>query len=210
MNPKRNLVLGMDFDNTLVSYDELMHQTAVRLDLIEPDVRKDKKAIRDQIRQRPHGEIEWQKLQAFIYGRGMEQAQLMDGVTQFFNACKVAKAEIYIISHKTNFASMDPSGINLRERAIDWMKKHRFFEKDGLGLLVQQVYFEPTRQEKITRIQKLGCTHFIDDLEETFLEDSFPRDVEKILFASHQPVVPLLTVRVFDSWRKIDEYFFTA
>ena len=38
------------------------------------------------------------------------------------------------------------------------------------------------------RIRALGCTHFIDDLEEVFLEPSFPSDVHKILFVSWSAV----------------------
>ena len=50
------------------------------------------------------------------------------------------------------------------------------------------------------RIRQLKCTHFIDDLEETFLEAGFPDGVQKILYAPHptQTLVPAVTT--VSSW----------
>ena len=75
------------------------------------------------------------------------------------------------------------------------MTSQGFFGSGGLGFSEDQVFFEGTRDAKIERIRTLGCTHFIDDLEEVFLEASFPPDVEKFLF---------------DSWPPLHEHFFAA
>jgi hypothetical protein len=72
------------------------------------------------------------------------------------------------------------------------------------------VYFESTRQAKINRIKQLQCTHFIDDLEETFLEDRFPEDVKKILYAPQTFDTSLKDVRVVTRWKDINNYFFSA
>jgi len=61
-------IIGVDFDNTLVSYGDNVHREAVQRGLIPPVVGKSKKEIRDRIRQLPDGEIEWQRLQATVYG----------------------------------------------------------------------------------------------------------------------------------------------
>ena len=45
--------IGLDFDNTLVSYDALLHRLAVQRELIQPTSHNGKKAIRDQIRRLP-------------------------------------------------------------------------------------------------------------------------------------------------------------
>jgi len=206
----RNYVVGVDFDNTIVSYDDIVHRVAVQWGLIHPDVSKSKKCIRDIIRQMPDGETGWQRLQAIVYGSRMEEARLIDGVQTFFELCKQHKTKVYIISHKTEFAKFDETGTNLRVVAMAWMKKNRFFETDGLGLPQESVYFEPSRRQKIKRIRYLRCTHFIDDLEEIFLEGSLPRRVEKMLYAPHIQHTSLTEVKIFTTWEEICDYFFNA
>ena len=203
-------VIGVDFDNTLVSYDDVMYGVALQQGLIHSGTRKSKRDIRDRIRQLPDGEIGWQRLQAIVYGPRMRDARLIDGVQTFFELCQQHKVRVYIISHKTKFAKLDETGTNLRVAALTWMRRNRFFEADGLGLSQKDVYFESTRREKIERISQLGCTHFIDDLEETFLEDSFPMSVEKIPYAPHMQHSSIPGARVFTTWKEISDYLFNA
>lgn len=193
-----------------MSYDEILHRVAVQMGLIQPGVRKSKKHIRDSIRQLPDGDIEWQKSQATIYGPRMGEARLIQGVQTFFQLCKQHQVAVYIISHKTEFANFDETDTNLRVAALNWMQQNSFFEADGLGLSPEAVYFESTRGEKIERVKRLRCTHFIDDLEETFLEDSFPTNIEKILYAPHMQHSFLRSVRVVATWKEISDYFFDA
>ena len=204
---KMGYVIGVDFDNTIASCDGVIYSEAVERGLIRPDVRKTKKDIRDWIRQLPDGDIEWQRLQAVAYGPRMEEAILIDGVKRFFDSCKQHNIKVLIVSHKTEFANFDQTRTNLRLAALSWMRRKRFFEADALGLPEEDVYFESTRREKIKRIECLGCTHFIDDLEEIFLEDSFPTYVKKILYSPHAPVA-LADVMALTTWQEINHYFF--
>lgn len=201
--------IGIDFDNTIVSYDDVIYKKALSLKLIDKNIKKNKKNIRDDIRRLLNGEIEWQKLQAFVYGEGMKQAKLIEGVKEFFQACHQAKIPVYIISHKTRYASMD-KGVDLHLAAQEWMRQNGFFEAGGFGLSSAQVFFESTRGEKISRIERLRCTHVIDDLEETFLEANFPKKVQKILYAPHKEKSDLTGVRTFFSWKDIYAYFFSS
>ncbi len=203
-----DLVVGVDFDNTIVDYDALMHSIAVQWGLISPHEVKSKQNIRDKIRKLTDGEIKWQKLQGIVYGPKMEEAQLIDGVKDFFQLCKSHKTPIYIISHKTEFANYDETQTNLRKTAITWMRKNYFFKADGLGLSENDVYFESTRLEKIKCIQFLKCTHFIDDLEETFLEKAFPVNIEKLLFTSHKKRSQSNEIQFYSSWEQIRDHFF--
>ena len=59
-------IIGMDFDNTIVSYDQVMHTVALEQEWIEPQLVKSKKQIRDHIRLLSDGERKWQKLQAIV------------------------------------------------------------------------------------------------------------------------------------------------
>ena len=63
------------------------------------------------------------------------------------------------------------------------------------------------RAEKIARIKALGCTHFIDDLEEVFIDSDFPSDVERFLLSEDIPRVPE-GIHVFRSWHDIATAFF--
>ena len=202
-------VIGVDFDNTIVTYDNLMHKIAVERGLISPKTTKSKRHIRENIRQLPDGEIEWQRLQAVVYGPRIEGAKLTDGVEKFFQSCKSHRVKMCIVSHKTKFAKQDLTRTNLREAALAWMERNRFFEVNGLGLHKKDVYFVSTRNEKIMRIEDLGCTHFIDDLIETFLEDSFPANTEKILYLPHGDKSTIRGIRYFKTWMDIDNYLFS-
>ena len=90
------------------------------------------------------------------------------------------------------------------------MKQNRFLEADGLGVSPADVYFEVTRRDKVERLKNLGCTHFIDDLEEVFLDASFPTNVEKILYDPYEQNSLLPGVKVAKTWKEISEYFFDA
>ena len=188
-------VIGIDFDNTLVSYDALIHKVALERGLITPATDVSKRTVRDQIRSGPGGDIEWQKLQALVYGPMMPQAELMAGAADFVRHCRARNWPVYVVSHKTEFAGYDETRTNLRDAALAWMTSQRFFEAAGLGFARADVFFEGTRDAKIARIRSLGCTHFIDDLEEVFVDPSFPADVQKFLYTS---------------WPPLDEHFFTA
>lgn len=201
-------IIGVDFDNTLISYDDVFYQHALDLNLISKASSKNKKDVRDAIRLLPEGEIVWQKVQAFVYTKGITQAKLNEGVGRFLKACLAKGIKVYVVSHKTEYSDFDEEKISLRQAALEWMTAHDFFKADGLGLTREQVFFESTRLEKINRIKILGCSSFIDDLQEVFLEGGFPSSVEKILYASKGEDVLVEDVIVLDSWKKIHEHFF--
>jgi hypothetical protein len=205
------LVVGVDFDNTIVSYDGVMRRVASEQGVIAAATHQGKREIRDQVRQSPQGELGWQRLQSVVYGRAIGEAQLIDGVEQFFVRCRISGIATSIVSHKTEYAAQDQTHTNLREAALSWMREHQFFSPSGLGLSERSVYFESTRAEKIARILTLGCTHFIDDLEETFHEPMFPRQVEKLLYvpdAVSRAVAP--GIKLMSNWQEIETYVFGA
>jgi len=204
-------VIGVDFDNTLVSYDAVMRRVAVQQGLLASAARSGKRQIRDQVRQSVDGERAWQRLQSVVYGARIGEARLIDGVSRFFKRCKRSDIPVVIVSHKTEFAALDETGTNLRSAAMTWMERHGFFAADGLGLSGRDVYFESTRLGKLERIRQLRCTHFIDDLEDTFLEPSFPQHVEKILYyVPSRQRTALPGVRCVGNWQEIYDYFFDS
>jgi len=209
--PPETRIIGVDFDNTIVTYDEVMYRVANARGLISIGTPKNKKDIRDHIRLLPGGEDEWTRLQAVVYGPKMPEAQLIPGVRRFFQLCYQSNIKIYIISHKTEYAKFDETGTNLRSAAIEWIKRNGLFNARDIHLSPADVYFGSTREEKIAHIIRLGCTHFIDDLEEVFLNATFPANVEKILFSIDGVAnTALQDVKIFDNWKAICGYFFDA
>jgi hypothetical protein len=202
------IVLGIDLDNTLVCYDGLFHSTAQEEALIDSAAPKSKERIRDCIRLLPDGERRWIRLQAIVYGSRMSGATAFAGSEAFLRNCARHRVRCVIVSHKTPFATLDGKQVDLRRAALDWMKSKNFFAPDGCGLSPEQVFFETTRAEKIERIRALGCTHFIDDLPEVFAEPDFPRGVAKLLFAPHGAMGADGDVKVFRTWRELDDFFF--
>lgn len=196
-------VIGIDFDNTIINYDALLYRLAVERQFIHPTAHCGKKHIRDRIRALPDGEIEWQRLQAIMYGPAIGEAVLADGVTGFIRRCRQQGHPVYIVSHKTAFSNLGASRVNFREAADHWMRDQGFFRPDGLGLSQNDVHYEATREEKVGRIAALGCTHFIDDLEETFLERMFPTNVSKILYNPHGEPVAVRDAQVCGDWDQI-------
>src|SRR3972149_6659880 len=199
-------IIGVDFDNTIISYDDLLYKVAEERGISVPYM-VSKKAIRDYIRQTPNGEIEWQRLQAIVYGPRIGEAKLIEGVGDFLKLCKLNKIKVYIISHKSVYAVQDKQDVNLRNAAIQWMAVNHFFGDDGLGLDLNSICFGATRADKIQLIKKLGCTYFIDDLEETFLEQCFPSDILGILYSPSSLHHNLINVKVMTNWREISDYF---
>ena len=202
------MVLGVDFDNTIVRYDELFHRVAVERGLIPSYVPARKNEVRDYLRQQ-NREDEWTQLQGTVYGPRMAGAQPFPGVLQFFANAVRKKIRVHIISHKTRSAVLGPA-YDLQKSASEWLTAQGFFDPKRVGLSPQCVHFGETRQEKIRFIAQTGCTHFVDDLEETFQEPGFPHHVVQILFGHHRPPPGLPGVRPMADWTQISEYVFNA
>lgn len=197
--------IGIDFDNTIASYDESMHRWAAGRGLIPAGLPKNKKLIRDAIRALEDGESKWRALQVHSYGPGMADARPMDGVKAFVCACKARGIPLAIVSHKTEYANFGDPTVNLREAARRWLEAQGFVDSAECGVGRERIFFEGTREEKVARIRALGVTHFVDDLEETFLEETFPAAVEQILFDPQEAHTGEGRWRAFRAWPEIQK-----
>lgn len=186
--------IGLDFDNTIVRYDEIFAEIAIDAGFVDSAFRGDKRQLRDALRSEDGGEERWQWVQAQAYGVRLKDAPPFEGVERFVARCRELDIPLSVISHKTIFAAASPGGPNLREAATAWLERH-FGTASFDGL-----YFEATRREKIARLASVACTHFIDDLEEVFAEDGFPAAVAAWLFDPSQSGSPLPNVETFASW----------
>ena len=200
------LRIGIDFDNTIVSYDEVFCRAAKTRGLIDPAFSGRKQAVRDAIRNMPEGELAWQRLQGQVYGKGIADASLITGIDTFLQRCRALKCKVMVVSHKTEYGHYDPDRVNLRKAATDWMISQGLLSNTSV-IQPQNVYFESTRANKLQRIAALSPTHFIDDLEEVLSDPGFPKHVTRILFSDGEqgPSVPYI---VCPTWRDIECHIF--
>ena len=172
-----NIRLGVDFDNTIISYDGVFHRVAVERGLIPETVGCAKGEVRDWLRA-GNREDDWTGLQGFVYGQMVPRCEPYAGVLAFFRAARAAGIKVFIVSHKTRYPYVGPK-YDLHEAARAFITGQRMHELD---LAKDRVFFEITKMDKLARIAMLGCTHFIDDLPEFLAEKTFPHGVQRILF----------------------------
>ena len=197
------MLIGVDFDNTLVCYDGLFHRIAVEQGLIPATLPIAKTQVRDYLR-RVGREDDWTALQGLVYGARLAEAQAFPGAHEFFLACRERGLPICIISHKTRYPFRGPA-YDLHEAARRWLVQQGFHDPDGIALPERSVFFELTKEAKLQRIAATGCTHFVDDLPEFLAEPDFPAAVQRILFdpcGSGAESWPFLRVR---SWGEMKD-----
>ena len=195
------MLIGFDFDNTLVSYDEVFTWLAKKTKVIDDDWFGNKQQLRDYLRLQDNGEYKWQQLQGKVYGKWMHRAKLFDGVKDFLLQCEDLNISVCIVSHKTKYGIHDEEKILLREEALKWMSKQGFFSK--LGISKDKVFFESTKEMKIKKIKDLNCTYYIDDLIEILTHPQFPKPVKKVLFSELRSNNNFKNIYTFCNWNDL-------
>ncbi len=191
--------IGLDLDGTIVLYDEIFHELAVRTLGMPAAVPRRKLAVRAWVRELAEGETRWIELQRLVYGPGMVDARPAPGVREFLRGCSDAGIAVSIISHRTPLSAARPP-VDLHAAALRWLERNAFLSDRKLGLGRENVYLEPTRAAKIERIRSQQCLLFVDDLEEVFAEPAFPPSVERWLYAPGESGTRPDGTRVFSSW----------
>ena len=203
------MCLGLDFDGTVVVYDEVFHHHAGERFGMPPSVTVNKTSVRDWLRSQPDGEAKWVQLQGLVYGLKMAEAKLAPGFAEFLRAVRAARIPVCIISHKTEFSVAEPR-VNLRAAALAWLELNGFFAPDGFGLRREDVFFESTRAEKLRRIAAQGCTLFVDDLEEVLTEPEFPGGVERWHYLPGSAEGRRGDLQVFFDWASLQRRLTTS
>ena len=161
--------IGIDLDNTIISYDSAFQDAAYDKDLIDGGREYNKKDLSREIKSRENGEIEWQRLQGFVYGKGIEKAHVFPGVYRFLWRCYNRGIVIEIVSHKTEYGHFDTEKRSLRKSATNFLKEHKILQYDSeinCEKLISKITFTDTQQDKINYISDNNFDYFIDDLEE--------------------------------------------
>lgn len=209
--------IGIDFDNTIICYDDVFCQIAKNWQWIPLDWQGSKQQIRDIIQARKEGDIGWQRLQGKVYGEFISQAKMFAGFKEFIITCNLnPNVEIFIVSHKTEYGHFDEKRIPLRDVSRQWLCEQGLFEKGSARIQEAHVFFETTREEKIQRIRSLQCTHFIDDLPQVLTHPLFPREIKRFLFQpdpqseiANEKIVNDNTLHIISSWPAIQQAIFS-
>jgi hypothetical protein len=197
----RPVCIGLDLDNTIISYRQLFAEAAITSGLIAPGFVGDKLSLRQAVRALPDGERRWTELQAEVYGTRIMAAPMMPGALDFVRRAVASSIPVAIVSHKTKRPASDPSGIDLRAAALAWLDHQGFIAENALR--IEAIFFETTRAEKIARIRALDCTAFVDDLIEVFEDADFPPDVDRLLIA--QDGADPGDYRIVRSWQQVED-----
>lgn len=149
--------IGIDFDHTIVNYEDAFYQAALEKQIIPKNLGRSKTEIRNYFRSQGR-EDEWTLLQGYVYGARMDLAAPFEGFVSFVQDCITQNIELAIISHKTKVPYLGPA-YDLHRAALDWIEKQSFSSS-------LSIYFETTLQAKLARIQRWSPDFFIDDLPE--------------------------------------------
>lgn len=191
-------VIGIDFDNTIVCYDEIFHKVALEKNLIPHEIPQNKEQVRNYLRKIGQENL-WTELQGYVYGMRMREASPYPGVKDFFIKALQRGLNVFIISHKTRYPYLGPQ-YDLHKAASEWLQSQGFFDSGYIGLDPSCVFFEISINKKIERIKSIRCSHFVDDLSEFLLNENFPQSVSKLLFSPHQ--------KDFDNYKSEKNLFF--
>jgi hypothetical protein len=180
-------VIGLDLDNTIVRYDDLIYDLALERGLIPRETPQNKMVIRDLLRAEDR-EREWTGIQGYIYGTGMEKATPFPGIKRFLEALPSLGLLPCIISHRSKTPYLGDN-TDLHQAAMNWLREEGIA---GEQCLVSQehIFFELTKEAKYQRIRQMNCILFIDDLVEFLTGNLFPSEVRPVLF---------------DPWRNVQE-----
>jgi hypothetical protein len=195
--------IGVDFDNTIVSYDALFHRVALERNLIPRELPQTKLSVRDYLR-RAGKEDAWTEIQGYVYGARMDDAIAYSGAIDFLAWAREERRDLVIVSHRTRRPFLGHP-YDLHDAARKWVNKFLIDRPQPL-IGAAETYFEPTKKEKLARIAGLDLDVFIDDLPEILLADEFPGRTARVLFDPDGTYPANDRLPAFASWGEIKRH----
>ena len=168
------MIVGLDFDNTIVCYDEAIAVLAAKIFDLPTEVSRTKLDIRDYLR-RTGQEEAWTRFQGELYGPGMAYASPFPEVVSTLRDLEQAGHQFVVISHRTRFPYLGER-YDLHQFANDWLQVY-------LPCVLSSVAFHETKSDKLSDIGRARCDFFLDDLPEILSDSQFPQSTRGILFS---------------------------
>lgn len=189
------MLIGLDFDNTIVCHDGVIAKLAEELFELPPEVPRTKLGLRDHLR-REGRESDWTAFQGQLYGPGMRYAEPFEGAIETMRQLADDGHRLVIVSHRSRRPYAGPAH-DLHAAARRWVSTRL----QSLGLFTDGlVHFLETREEKLATIGRLGCDAFLDDLPEVLEAQSFPPDTVAILFDPAREIPAEFRQRRISAW----------
>ena len=171
--------IGLDFDNTIVCYDELFHKVALEGGWITKEIPISKVSVRDHLRAIGKESV-WTEMQGYVYGARLDEAAPYPGVVECLAWARDKGIIVSIVSHKTRYPFLGKK-YDLHAAALQWIKLH-LNDANGSLVSIDRVYFKLTKESKVSQIASIKCSVYVDDLPEILLDPGFPTGTENILF----------------------------
>lgn len=191
--------IGIDLDNTIVIYDDLIRSQA---DLLNVPMNLDtKKDIANYLRAN-NLEYKWTEIQGLIYGSLMHKAKIAPNFYNILLELIKNNIEIIIISHRTKYSQHD--GLhNLHDSAYNWLNENIFLKLNGFHF---KVFFGETIDEKINIIREQKVDYFVDDLEKILKHKEFPTATKKILFTNEAKYKSDAEIQILTNWNLLFKF----
>ena len=155
-------IIGIDFDNTIVTYGSIFYDIAKEKDLIEAKSTLSKTEVRDLLIKEGKEEL-FTYIQGLVYGPRIVDAEPSPGVIKKLIELKHKGYKLILVSHKTRYPIKGDKH-DLHAACMNWLTKNGFFKSDGIGWGPEDLYFAETKEEKAVIVKEQACDLFIDDL----------------------------------------------
>ena len=172
------IVVGLDFDNTIVCYAESVAKLANKYFDLPKNIKT--KADIKKLVQAKYGNLVWTKFQGELYGPGMNYAQPYDGSINAILKLSSNGVKVLILSHRSRYPY---AGVNhdLHKYARTWLNNN--MQVNGKIIIEKDdIFFFETKKEKISAISSYNCDYFLDDLPEIIDDIGFPDTTKGYLF----------------------------
>jgi len=167
--------IGLDFDNTIVSYEKVYRRLVDAHGAKIVPGRSAKNILRDHFHRRGEADV-FTRIQGEVYGPGLADAEAYPGFSSCLEQLTADGWKVVVISHRTKYPLAGPAH-DLHQAA------RQFLEASGwLGEKIQEAHFEETKEAKLARIGDCRCNFFVDDLPEILAHPAFPANCQPLLF----------------------------
>jgi hypothetical protein len=172
------LRIGIDLDNTLINYSksypaiikELNYKTKLKK---RSEIKQYLKSLGDT-----NIEFEWRKFQSYLYTKGLEYAYPSFSIKLLLRILNKSH-DVFIVSHKTEFTSVEFGKRDLRLISMQWMKHHKLVPE---YLDLHNIHYCNSQEDKISKINSLNLDVFIDDLGEIIYSSNLDCKIKTVLF----------------------------
>jgi hypothetical protein len=190
---------GFDLDNTIIDYG-----ISVEKYCLNTKIPKQEKItnLRSYLRRIDPSDLKWQEAQSWIYIDGLQYAKLNEGIEDLCVYLLSKNIGVFIVSHKTNKTQDRFGGRDLFSPVVNWIQHSNIKNFFNIN---ENIYFMPTRDAKIQKIEQLDLDWFVDDLLEVLLDKNFPTHTTKYLLADEEISELSPNIDVVGSFRLIKE-----